>query len=181
MRAVAAARCAGARTLRIRELMRRDRLTEHWLCEYWSAAEARWALCDASRGDDLQFDSSNVGRDQFIPAGQLWLARRSKSTHATTPSSALEQPLANDVLRDLAALNKVEVQPWHCWGAMCRPGAPLTDEQRTLFDQLAALTLDPDRSFATLRDCYETDPRVRVPTTVFNSHYLYERNEPLYG
>jgi len=54
--------------------------------------------------------------------------------------------MAASVIRDLAALNKVETPPWDVWGAMPRAGATLDGSQRDYFDQLAALAFDPDAS-----------------------------------
>jgi hypothetical protein len=39
---------------------------------------------------------------------------------------------------------------------------------RAFIDRLAALTVEPDRHFGELRAIYQ-DPRVAVPTTVFNA------------
>jgi hypothetical protein len=38
--------------------------------------------------------------------------------------------MAASVIRDLAALNKVETLPWDVWGAMPQPGATLDGSQR---------------------------------------------------
>jgi hypothetical protein len=60
-----------------------------------------------------------------------------------------------------------------------RPGQELTDEQIEFFDQLAALTANPDESFVELRDRYQTDERLRVPTTVLNT--ILGRTESVHG
>ena len=56
---------------------------DHWICEYWSPDDGRWAQADAQLDqvhiDQLRiaFDSANLPRDAFATASQAWrLARR---------------------------------------------------------------------------------------------------------
>ena len=74
-----------------------------------------------------------------------------------------------DLVRDAAALNKMEMLAWDMWGSMPRPGEALQGDQLAFFDRLAALTAQPDASFDELRKLYEGDTRLRVPGTVFNA------------
>jgi hypothetical protein len=76
--------------------------------------------------------------------------------------------IAGEIIRDVAALNKMEMLPWDVWGAIPHSNEPLNDDQLTFFDQLAALTRSPDTSFAELFALYESDDHLRVPATVFN-------------
>lgn len=71
-------------------------------------------------------------------------------------------------MRDIAALNKMEVLVWDVWGTMPKPNTELDDEQIAFFDHLAELTRDPDASFSDLRAIYRNNDRVRVPPMVFN-------------
>jgi hypothetical protein len=68
----------------------------------------------------------------------------------------------------VAALNNTEMLPWDMWGEMLRPGEEPDEAQVAFFDQLAALTTDPDAGFAELTARYQADPRLTVPATVFN-------------
>jgi hypothetical protein len=77
--------------------------------------------------------------------------------------------IAGNLLRDVAALNNMEMLPWDDWGAMPAPDEPISDDQLMLFDRLAALTQTPDASFAELHTIYADDKRVHVPGTVFNA------------
>jgi hypothetical protein len=80
-------------------------------------------------------------------------------------------------MRDAGALCNVDVLPWDCWGAVPREDE-LNDEARCAwFDRLAALTQEPDRSFAELRRLCQEDPRLRVQETVRNA--VRRRDEPL--
>ncbi len=56
---------------------------DHWVCEYWNAAQRRWIMVDAQL-DPLQcdvlnipFDPLDVPRDQFITGGRAWQMCRS--------------------------------------------------------------------------------------------------------
>jgi hypothetical protein len=85
--------------------------------------------------------------------------------------------IAGNLVRDLAALNKMEMQPWDIWGAQPSPDERLDAEQLTFFDQLARMTHDPDPSFDELRKTYEDNGGLRVPEVVHNS--LPGRSEPV--
>src|SRR5262249_59990265 len=76
--------------------------------------------------------------------------------------------IAGNILRDLAALNRMELLPWDVWGMMPRYDAELAPEKMALLDKLAALTTAGDEAFPELRRLYESDERLRGPSTVFN-------------
>jgi hypothetical protein len=61
--------------------------------------------------------------------------------------------------------------------AMRAPDTPIDDERLEPFDQLAALTNDPDPSGRELAARYADDHRLRVPGTVFNA--VLNRPEPV--
>ena len=56
---------------------------DHWVAEYWNAAEERWVLVDAQldefqrREMQVAFDPLDVPRDQFIVGGAAWKMCRS--------------------------------------------------------------------------------------------------------
>jgi len=83
--------------------------------------------------------------------------------------------IAAELIRDLAALNKMEMLPWDIWGAMPKPNEALDQDRLAFFDRLAQLTRNPDASFDELRKVYAADDRLRVPDTVFN--FLLNRAE----
>jgi hypothetical protein len=153
---------------------------DHWVCEYWNAATGRWTLADAQI-DDVQrkvfgtgLDVLDVSRDDFLVAGDAW--RRCRAGLADPGKfglSALSEAgywwIAANLLRDVAALNNREMLPWDVWGEMLRPDEEPDQAQIALFDELADLTADPDAGFAELAGRYQADPRLTVPTTVFNA------------
>lgn len=159
---------------------------DHWVGEYWDAAEARWMLVDAQldavwRAElKIDFDPLDVPRDRFVVAGDAWTRCRAGQANPSTFGITFADLrglwfVAGDVLRDLAALNKVEMLPWDVWGAMPAPDRPLQPADLQLFDRLAALTREPDAAFAELRAFYEGDGGPRVPATVRNT--LLDREE----
>jgi hypothetical protein len=151
---------------------------DHWVCEYWSAAEARWVLVDAQmdavqrKAFKLDFNPLDVSRDRFIIAGDAWQMCRSGRADASR-FGILDMHglwfIAGNVVRDLASLNRMEMLPWDVWGLMAMGDDSLTDEKKTLLDYLAALTLAGDNKFAEIRAIYESDDRLRVPPVVFNA------------
>ncbi len=157
---------------------KRGHFDDHWVCEYWSAAEARWIRIDAQL-DEVQraelkvdFDPLDVPHDRFVIAGEAWVqCRTGKADPAKFGIFAMRGLwfIAGNLVRDLAAFNHMEMLPWDVWGAMIRPDEPLQNDQLALFDRLAALTRAPDASFAELRTLYEGDEHLRVPATIFNA------------
>jgi hypothetical protein len=155
-------------------------LEDHWVCEYWNAAEARWVLVDAQLDEVWRtrlhndFDVLDVPRDRFLTAGDAWTQCRTGQADPAKFGIVFANLrglwfVAGNLVRDVAALNKMEMLPWDVWGAIPPPYAQLPDDQLAFFDRLAALTREPDASFAELRRLYENDERVRVPPTVFNA------------
>jgi Transglutaminase-like superfamily len=155
------------------------RFEDHWVAEYWNRAERRWVLVDAQL-DDVQrrtfrvdFDPIDVPHDRFILAGDAWQQCRVGRTdpHLFGLSIIKEHGLwwiAGNLIRDLAALNRVEMLPWDVWGMMPGPTGSLSDADGIFLDRVALLTLGGDNEFAALREIYD-DPRVTVVRKVFNA------------
>ena len=158
---------------------------DHWVCEYWNANEERWVLVDPQFDAvwreklNIKHDICDVPRDQFLVAAEAWeQCRKDEADPAKfgiyfTGMRGLWY-IAGNLVRDLAALNKMETLPWDVWGAMPGLDEKLKEDQLVFFDRLAALTREPDASFDELRQLYEDD-RLCVPEKVFNS--LLQRTE----
>lgn len=148
---------------------------DHWVCEYWNSAQQRWILVDAQL-DELQqrvlklpFDPLDVPRDQFIVGGQAWqLCREGQADPETFGIFDMKGLwfVRGDFIRDVAALNKVELLPWDSWGLAEGRDEELTAADLVFLDQVAALTSGDVPDFAPVRQLYETDGRLRVPPTV---------------
>ena len=161
---------------------------DHWVCEYWDQAAQAWKLADAQIDDvqlklfDVDFDLMDVPRDKFLVAGDAWrLCRAGGADPATFGLSLLSEGgywwIAANLLRDVAALNNLEMLPWDVWGAMPAPDEAISAELYALFDWLAGLTGDPDAAAAELTTAYADDPRLHVPATVYNA--VLNRAEPV--
>jgi hypothetical protein len=149
---------------------------DHWVIEYWNGGA--WQLLDAQIDAAqramlrLEFDPLDVPRDQFVIAFDAW--QRCRAGTADADSFGIfdmhgQWFIAGNVMRDVAALNNMEMLPWDDWGAMVKPDEEFTPDSFVLFDRLAALAADPDAHFAELRALYESDPSLRVPPQVFNA------------
>lgn len=148
---------------------------DHWVAEYWDGNA--WKLMDAQIDTSqcailhLDMNLQDVPRDKFLIAGDAW--QQCRSGRADENKFGIFDMrglwfIAGNLIRDVAALNDMEMLPWDVWGAMTEPGEPISPETIALLDRAAALTADPDENFGALRMLYE-DPRLKVPSTVFNA------------
>jgi hypothetical protein len=163
------------------------RYEDHWVCEVWDDDAGRWRLVDAQI-DDVQrrlFGPKNpldASREEFITGGEAWAAVRSGSLDPeqfglTTIAESGLWFICGDFVRDVAALNKVELLPWDHWGVMRRsslgkePFSLRADEvisrlppaDLVEFDRVAAIA-SGGIDFSAIRSAYEDD-RWRVPPT----------------
>jgi hypothetical protein len=161
---------------------------DHVVCEYWNAAEARWALADPQFDEvwrtrlKIEHDVLDVPRDRFVIASDAW--KQCRAGEADPSRFGIFKGdlrgswfVANSLVRDVGTLNKAEMLPWDVWGAMSRQDERLNDDRLAFFDRLATLTRAPDESFEELRGFFEQDERLRVPATVFNA--ILKRPEAL--
>jgi hypothetical protein len=158
---------------------------DHWVCEYWDRQERRWRLADPQidevwrRRLNIRFDTLDLPRTQFLTAAEAW--RRCRSGEADERRFGISFAglrglwfVAGNLVRDMAALNKMEMLPWDAWGAQPRPQEAF---DLAFFDELTALTRDPADAFPDLRRRYEEDDGLRVPSKVFNA--LNQRHEAI--
>lgn len=153
---------------------------EHVVGEYWNGS--RWVMVDPQLDDvwrralNFDFDPLDVPHDRFIIAGDAWQqcrAGKADPGHYGIFVGNLRGLwfIAAEIIRDVSALNAVEMLPWDVWGAMPQVNEPM-DARLAYFDQLAALTQSD--ALDAIRTRYESDPGLRVPSTVFNA----VRNRP---
>ncbi|HLY78382.1 MAG TPA: transglutaminase-like domain-containing protein, partial [Caulobacteraceae bacterium] len=150
---------------------------DHWVVEYWDAAASAWRLGDAQL-DAVQlgalkprFDPLDVPRDQFLVGGEAW--RRCRAGEADPMSFGILDMhglwfVAGNLVRDIAALNNMEMLPWDVWGVMPQPGETPSGDVLTRLDDAAAISLSPDAHFEQLRGLY-ADTGWRVPAGVTNA------------
>lgn len=148
---------------------------DHWVCEYWRAGQARWTLVDAQL-DALQceqlridFDPMDVPRDQFIVGGRAWQLCRGGQADPEIFGIGQMHGLwfvRGDLVRDVAALNKMELLPWDCWGLIEQPDEALKIGDWVLLDRLAELTGGAVTDFEAVHRLYAADARLRVPRNI---------------
>jgi hypothetical protein len=157
-------------------------MEDHWVAEYWNAAEARWVLADAqidARQRELfaigpDFDCADVPRDQFVVAGEAW--RRCRAGQDDPNRYGLNSIdefgdwwIAGNLVRDTASLAGVEMLPWDVWGPIPVPEDAIAPKLFALFDHLADLTFDPETA-ADVRALYDDNDCLQVPATVRNAN-----------
>ncbi len=148
-----------------------DHLEDHWVVEVMH--EGAWRLVDAQidglqRGVlELGFETTDVPRDQFRVAGDVWLACR-KGEFDPEKVGIFDMRglwfVQGNVIRDTASLNKLELLPWDVWGSMDQMDQePKNPEE---LDALARTTAALGTSTAELRALYDGNPGLRVPPVV---------------
>jgi hypothetical protein len=152
-----------------------NRYEDHWVCEYWNETEQRWVLVDAQL-DELQrnvlnisFNTLDVPRDQFIVGGAAWKMCRSGEADPARfgifDMNGIDF-VKGDFIRDVAALNKVELLPWDCWGLILSEYETLPPDDLSMLDRLANLTDQDVPDVDSVRQIYESDPRLRVGDSI---------------
>jgi hypothetical protein len=149
-----------------------DHYEDHWVAEYWKAAEARWVMFDPQLDElmcetlKLPFDPLDMPAGQFVTGGQAWLLCRragcDPDQFGIFDMHGWDFILGN-LFRDLLALNKVEILPWDFWPGMRPATADFSPADWEGRDHLAELTAAPEAHFAELRALYESTPALQVP------------------
>jgi hypothetical protein len=151
-----------------------DQNVDHWVCEYWNSDQDRWVLvdsqldvfqCDALK---IPFDPLDVPRDQFIVGGRAW--QMCRNGQADPESYGIFDMhgmgfIRGNLIRDVAALNKVELLPWDCWGIIEAPESVSTADLAFL-DQLAGLTCVDVPDFEAVYSLYRSDLRIHMDGTL---------------
>ncbi|MGD8456387.1 MAG: transglutaminase-like domain-containing protein [Anaerolineales bacterium] len=146
---------------------------DHIIAEMWDEAGHKWVLVDPELDDIHQkalkydFDPCDVPRQQFLPGGMAWQRCREGQADPNTfgygnTIGGLPN-IRGNLVRDFAYLNKVEVLGWDYWGLIEGDDSNLSEEDFTLLDQAASLSLAGNHTFQELRKLYLKDMRLRVP------------------
>ena len=151
---------------------------DHWIVEYW--AGERWVGLDAQL-DDLQLESisadfnpSDVPSDRFLSGAEAWSRCRTGEADPST-FGILDMYglwfIHSNLIRDLAALNKVELLPWDVWGPMTFQSDP-DPATADRADQVAEVILSGDAS--AIRQLYVESGAFQVPEKVFDARFGVE-------
>jgi hypothetical protein len=126
---------------------------DHWVCEYWSAQEARWVMADAQLDAFQQevlhipFDTLDMPAGAFVTGGAAWQMARS-GTADPDAFGIFDMKgmdfIKGNLLRDLLALTRFEVLPWDQWGIVSKPYIELNQDELTLLDTAAEVAVQGD-------------------------------------
>jgi Transglutaminase-like superfamily len=148
---------------------------DHWVVEYWDAARDGWRRVDSQLDQaqhemlSIDFDATDVPPDRFVPAGDAWQlcrAGRADPDRFGILDFWGTTMVRGNAVRDLAALNKMELLPWDGWGLMQAVDGIGDDSADRLTDDVADATVRSD--WDAMRRLYEDNDLLRVPETVIS-------------
>jgi hypothetical protein len=138
---------------------------DHWITEYRD--DGRWVRIDAEILDQTLVPRPHDLRPgEFLSGGEAWIAFRRGEIDADTFGVCGSEnwgagEIRGNAVKDLAALNKVEMLPWDEWGRMTDAYEGRTGEDYDcLLDELAATCAADDP--AAIAQLY-TRPELAVP------------------
>jgi hypothetical protein len=111
-----------------------------------------------------------VPRDAFLVGGQAWqecrTGRRELDRIGTTAAGLTGMwEVQGNVVRDLAALNRVETLPWDEWGLIPVHYDQLNPADVDLLDTVAVVSA-AGGPLSRAVDAYRSDPRLPVPAAL---------------
>jgi hypothetical protein len=147
---------------------------DHWVCEYWHPTRKQWILVDAQLDEfqcqvlEISFNPLDVPRDQFLVGGRAWHLCRS---HQAGPESFGIFDMhglwfvRGNLVRDVAALNKMPLLPWDIWGLIEGQDESISPADLAFLDRIAAASMD-NIDYSAVRALYKSDLRLRVPQII---------------
>jgi hypothetical protein len=147
---------------------------EHYLCQYWNAAQNRWIMVDAQLDEihckslNIRFDPCDLPEDQFWLAGKAWKSCRQGQVNPELFGILNFRGLwfiGGAVIHDMLALNKIESHPWDIWQLM--PYAQQKDylpDYLGILDHIATLCARMSPDFSETRLLFQTEPRLQPPS-----------------
>jgi hypothetical protein len=170
---------------------------DHWICEYWDGDEERWIRVDPQIDPFQQslisadFSPLGVPDSRFLTAGQAWQMCRKHEADPERFGIACDPRqfglktlyglwfVRGNLLRDFAALNKVETVPfllrlakgltWDEWHLVSAKDEELSEGEFDLLDKVAELTLDPDSAFQEIRRRYDSHQELQPSKVILSN------------
>jgi hypothetical protein len=151
--------------------------SNHEVAEIWDAGAARWKLVDPHLDEvilahnRIAFDPIDVPREQFISGGAAWqMCRRGEANPDEFGIGDFRGywMVRNCLIKDLAALNKMELLDWDNWGWCLKDFDAHTEEELARLDRVTGLTLSGTDYFAEIRAIYSAEPGFTVPQQIMS-------------
>jgi hypothetical protein len=120
---------------------------DHWVIEYRQDGDSKWTRLDVEYlGQPLPVSPADLQPGDFLAGGEAWAAYRRGhidawqfGVYGTENWGPAE--IRGNAIRDVAALNRVEMLPWDEWGRMTASYRGETGaEYDDLMDAIAAVT-----------------------------------------
>lgn len=161
---------------------KQDWYEDHVLCEYYNGSNKRWTLVDAELGyeekkiNTIDFNPTDVPISKFINAGSAWKLIRKGNADPNffgVPPIDLKGSwfVLSSVVRDTAALNKVELLPWD-YTEFSRirfdKYEERTKEDINLVDEVAEYISSPSVDMDSIQNIYKSDTRLSGNNTVIS-------------
>jgi excinuclease ABC subunit A len=146
------------------------RYWDHRIAEYWNRRLKRWVFVDAMTEEPIKkrvrykIDPLNIdGNSQFLLAGDAWQRCRARKANpqefGDSPDDLGMPPIRYALLHDFDYLNKNELVGFDAWHPLInKPENEVTEEEKTLLDQIANMTSHNDSNFSSLRNLYKKTP-----------------------
>ena len=98
---------------------------DHWIVEYRHPVDERWVRVDPEiLGFEFVGAPHDLAAGEFVSGGEAWTLCRAGAADPSrfgvdgVPHAWGIAEVRGNAIRDLAALNKVEMLPWDAWGRM---------------------------------------------------------------
>jgi hypothetical protein len=171
-------------------------LEDHWMCEYWDKHQERWIQVDPQMDPyqqsflKLHFSPLDMPAGAFMVAGEAWQKCRAGEIDpdqcgilCDPKKFGLESLnglwfVRGQLLRDFAALNKVETVPllvrlgkglsWEPWRLVGTGDSGLSQADYALLDAIAAYSAQPDQYYDEIRTLYQSTEALRPPAEILS-------------
>jgi Transglutaminase-like superfamily len=147
---------------------------DHWIVQYWDDSSGDWRRVDSQLDEaqhemlSIDFDATDVPRDKFLTGGEAWHMCRAGQADPNA-FGILDfwgrWFVRNNVVRDLASLNKMELLPWDSWGLMS-DNEDVDEKIDRLTDDAADTTVND--KWSDVRRLYESNELLRVPAEILS-------------
>jgi hypothetical protein len=152
-----------------------ERWEDHWLCEWHDGG--RWKRLDVEFAaiGGVSFDTLDVPDERFLTASEAWIriegdAEMASRFGVSSLNLGGEWFVAGSLLREMAALRKLELKPWDYWGLsknLSPVSTELSQQARTELDDLASrlttVTIDGEDEPDALADWPLPDEVISFP------------------